>query len=80
MDDLLDNALDVSMPVEKGTSIASEFRGKFEKNTRKQFENSTPPLREVDGSKRRLALPVLRVGHEDRARALPLGSDDTTHL
>ena len=38
------------------------------------------PLREVDGSESRLALPVLRVRHEDRARALSLGSDDTTHL
>merc|ERR1719239_1377360 len=51
VDDLLDNSLDVTMP-----------------------------LREVDSSESRLALPVLRVRHEDRARALPLGSDDTTHL
>merc|ERR1719150_1896709 len=51
VDDLLDDSLDVAMP-----------------------------LGEVDSSESRLALPVLRVRHEDRSRALPLGSDDTTHL
>ena len=38
------------------------------------------PLGVVHGSQGGLALPVLRVGHEDGSSALPLGTDDTTHL
>merc|ERR1719346_142700 len=44
------------------------------------FLDVAMPLGEVDSPESRLALPVLRVRHEDRSRALPLGSDDATHL
>merc|ERR1719445_1511730 len=39
-----------------------------------------PCLSIVHGSQSRLALPVLGVGHENGPSALPLGSDNTTHL
>ena len=70
MDDLLDNSLDVTMPATMIISICCRSKIMIKKS----------PLGEVDSSESRLALPVLRVRHEDRARALPLGSDDTTHL
>ena len=38
------------------------------------------PLGVVHSPQTRLALPVLGVGHEHGPSALPLGSDNTTHL
>ena len=38
------------------------------------------PLGVVHSPQPRLALPVLGVGHEHGPSALPLGSDNTTHL
>ena len=40
----------------------------------------TMTLGEVDSPEGGLALPVLSVRHEDGAGALPLGTNDTTHL
>ena len=51
VDDILDDALDVAVP-----------------------------LGVVDGAEGGRALPVLRVGLEDGAGALPLGADDSSHL
>ena len=42
--------------------------------------NVAVTLGEVDSPEGGLALPVLRVGHEDGAGTLPLGTNDTTHL
>ena len=71
VDDLLDDSLDVTMPATMIISICCRSKIMIKKKS---------PLGEVDSSESRLALPVLRVRHEDRSRALPLGSDDTTHL